>query len=70
MLDRAMATDKSKTLSVKLYTDVVESARIVAAYRNEQIADLLSGILRPVLDRMEQEAIQARHPGQRPRATK
>jgi hypothetical protein len=50
-----MADTKPKTLSTKLPIDVVESARIVAAYRNEQITDLLGGILRPVLANLEKE---------------
>jgi hypothetical protein len=50
-----MADTAPKTLSAKLPMDVVESARIVAAYRNEQIGDLLGGILRPILAKMEQE---------------
>jgi hypothetical protein len=55
-----MADAKPKTLSTKLHIDVVESARIVAAYRNEQITDLLSAILRPVLAKMEQEEMAKR----------
>jgi hypothetical protein len=50
-----MADTTPKTLSAKLPMDVVEAARIVAAYRNEQIGDLLGGILRPILAKMEQE---------------
>ena len=41
--------------SVKLTLDVVESARIVAAYRGETIADMLSDLLRPTLAKMERE---------------
>lgn len=41
--------------SVKLPADVVESARIVAAYRNQAIADLIAGIVRPILLKMERE---------------
>jgi hypothetical protein len=55
MLDEPMPDTKPKTLSTKLPIDVVESARIVAAYRNEQITDLLGNILRPVLLKLEQE---------------
>ena len=46
--------------SVKLDDDVIETARIVAAYRGEPMADVLGDILRPVLARMEQEAREAR----------
>jgi len=55
VMEEPMADAKPKTLSTKLPMDVVESARIVAAYRNEQITDLLGNILRPVLAKMEQE---------------
>lgn len=51
---------ESGTLSVKLHLDVIEAARIVAAYSNVTITDLLSDILRPILDEMEDEAIQRR----------
>lgn len=60
LLDSPMAEAKPKTLSTKLHMDVVESARIVAAYRNVQITDLLSDILRPVLVKMEQEEMAKR----------
>jgi hypothetical protein len=60
LLDPPMADEKPKTLSVKLNMDVVESARIVAAYRGETITDLLSDILRPILDRMEHEEVAKR----------
>jgi hypothetical protein len=51
---------KPKTLSVKLHMEVIESARIVAAYRGEQISDMLSEILKPILAKMEQEEIAKR----------
>lgn len=54
-LDEQMATEKPKTLSVKLRTEVVEAARIVSAYSGDQITDLLSNILEPILAKMEQE---------------
>lgn len=57
--DRPLAAKKradgTPPLSAKLPADVVESARIVAAFRNESMADLLGDILRPILARMEQE---------------
>ena len=56
----AMSTEKPRTLSVKLETDVVEAARIVTAFRDESMTELLSGILRPVLAKMEQEEIAKR----------
>lgn len=60
-----MATKKVKDgpappLSAKLPADVVESARIVAAFRNQSMADLIGEILRPVLKRMETEEIAKR----------
>jgi hypothetical protein len=55
-----MADDKVKTLSVKLRIEVIESARIVAAYRNESMTDMLSDILSPVLTKMEQEEVAKR----------
>lgn len=50
-----MAAKKATTQPVKLHLDVIESARIVAAYRGEPIQDLLSDILRPILAKMERE---------------
>ena len=67
LMGEQMATEKPKTLSVKLEMDVVESARIVAAYRGETITEMVSQILRPVLARMEQEEAAKR---QRPRGKK
>jgi hypothetical protein len=52
--------DTPPPLSVKLPADVVESARIVAAFRNEAIADMLGVILRPILAKMEREEIAKR----------
>jgi hypothetical protein len=60
LLDAPMPDEKSKTLSVKLHTDVIESARIVSAYRNESMTDLLSDLLRPILAKMEQEEMAKR----------
>jgi hypothetical protein len=51
---------KPKTLSVKLHMDVIESARIVAAMRNEQISDMLSDMLRPILAKIEREEMERR----------
>lgn len=41
--------------SVKLPGDVMESARIVAAYTGESLSELLGGLLRPVLAKRERE---------------
>jgi hypothetical protein len=46
---------KPPRASVKLYEEVMRTARIVAAYRGQDIIDMLSGILAPILDRMERE---------------
>lgn len=62
-----MADDKPKTLSVKLHIDVIESARIVAAYRNESMTDMLSEILRPVLTKMERDEVTRRTGGEKPK---
>jgi hypothetical protein len=56
----AMADEKPKTLSVKLHIDVIEAARIVSAYRNQSMTDMLSDILRPVLAEMEQREVAKR----------
>jgi hypothetical protein len=60
LLDPPMSDKKASTLSVKLHMDVIESARVVAAINNESMTDLLSGILRPVLTKMEEEAVRKR----------
>jgi hypothetical protein len=52
--------DKPKTLSVKLDLDVIESARIVATLRNVTMTQLLSGILRPELAKLEREELAKR----------
>jgi hypothetical protein len=55
-----MTAEKPKTLSVKLHMDVIESARIVTAYKNETMTDLLSDLLRPALARLEREEVAKR----------
>lgn len=50
-----MADERAKTQPIRLALDVIESARIVSAYRNEPMAEMLSNILRPILASMEQE---------------
>jgi hypothetical protein len=59
-LEALAMADKPKTLSVKLEMDVVESARIVAAFRNVPITELLSAILRPELVKMERDEMAKR----------
>ena len=51
---------KPKALSVKLDMDVIESARVVSALTGEQQQALLSRILRPILQKMEQEELNKR----------
>lgn len=55
-----MADKKPPTLSVKLHMDVIESARVVAALRGVTMTDLISGMLRDDLSRMEHEEIVKR----------
>jgi hypothetical protein len=64
-VEHSLATKKRKSpsvtpLSAKLPADVVESARIVAAFRNQSMADLLGDILRPILKKMEKDEITKR----------
>ena len=47
--------DRPAMESVKLPADVMESARIVAAYTGESMAEMLGDILRPVLAKRERE---------------
>jgi len=65
-LEPPMADEKPKTLSMKLHVDVIESARIVAAYRGEAMTDMLSDILRPILAKMEREEV-AKRTGEKPK---
>jgi hypothetical protein len=55
-----MTTEKPKTQSLKMPMDVIESARIVAAFRGVSMADLVGDILRPTLAKMEQEEMAKR----------
>jgi hypothetical protein len=48
-------TEKAGYASVKLPSDVMETARIVAAYKGVTIAEMLGDLLRPVLAKMERE---------------
>lgn len=56
--------DKPALESVKLPADVMESARIVAAYTGETIADMLGDMLRPLLAKREREEAAKRAKGQ------
>ena len=47
--------DKPLLESVKLPSDVMNSARIVAAYTGESIADMLGDMLRPLLTKREKD---------------
>jgi hypothetical protein len=58
LLDAVMA--KKNISPVKLPADVVESARIVSALNGETMADLIAGILRPVLADMERDLLAQR----------
>jgi len=68
LLEPPMSTEKPKTLSMKLHMDVIESARIVAAYRGEAMTDMLSDILRPILAEMEREETARRAKSRGPKA--
>jgi hypothetical protein len=46
--------------SVKLPGDVMDTARVVAALRNESIIDLLGTILRPALAKLERDEMAKR----------
>jgi hypothetical protein len=61
VLDPPMTDEKPKTLSVKLRIQAIETARIVAAYRNETLTDLISDIVEPILARMEKEEVAKRN---------
>jgi hypothetical protein len=63
LLECIMTTDKPKLMSVKIPMDVLESARIVSAYRGSTMTDLLGDILRPALARLEQEETAKRARG-------
>lgn len=55
-----MASDKQQTQSIKIEMDVVESARIVAAFRGISMTELVGSILRPALAKLEQEEMAKR----------
>src|SRR5262245_14084008 len=59
-LDPPMSDEKPKTMSVKMPIDVIESARIVSAFRGETMTELMADILRPALAKMEQEEMSRR----------
>jgi hypothetical protein len=56
----AMAKQKGETLSVRLRAETVEAAKIVSAYRRENMTDMLSDILQPILVKMEAEEVAKR----------
>jgi hypothetical protein len=55
--------DKPALESVKLPADVMESARIVAAYTGEPMSDMLGDMLRPILAKREKEEAAKRAKG-------
>jgi hypothetical protein len=55
-LDQTMADEKPKLMSVKLPVDVLESARIVAAFTGETMTELMANVLRPALAKMTRTA--------------
>lgn len=60
LLECPMAENKSKSQSVKLHMDVVETARIVSAYTGENMGDMLSDLLRPILVDLEKREVAKR----------
>ncbi|QEH33953.1 hypothetical protein OJF2_24860 [Aquisphaera giovannonii] len=60
-----MARPKSSRndVQVKIDANVAQTAKIVAAYRDTTVAELVSEILRPILEQMEQEEIARRAAG-------
>jgi hypothetical protein len=46
--------------SVKLSIDVIDSARIVAAYRGDTMSEMISNILRPLLGELLAEELAKR----------
>jgi hypothetical protein len=57
VVDIDMADDKTKTVSVKLATDVVRLARIVASYEGEHMTTMLSDMIRPLLAKRHADAM-------------
>ena len=60
LVEPSVAPKKSKEptpalLSIKLHADVVESARIVAAYRGQTMADVIGDLVRPLLKKLERD---------------
>lgn len=53
-------TDRPAMESVKLPADVMESARIVAAYTGDPVSEMLGNILRPILAKREREEASKR----------
>ncbi len=51
------------TQPIRLRAEVVEAARIVSAYRGENMTDMLSDILRPILAKMEAQEVAKRAKG-------
>lgn len=52
--------DQSATTSVRISTDVVEMARLVAVLRHENMGEMISGMLRPILVEAEKKEISKR----------
>ncbi len=58
-----MTKQKGGTLSVRIRADTVEAARIVSAYRGENMIDMISDILQPILAKMEAQEVARRAKG-------
>lgn len=55
---RPVAKKKPASSQVRLASDVAELASIVAAYEGSQVVDLISEILRPVLQRRHAKHVE------------
>lgn len=53
-------TNQAATISVRLAADIVEMARIVAVLRHENLGEMISGLLRPILVEAEKQEIAKR----------
>lgn len=51
---------QTATTSVRLATDIVEMARLVAVLRHENLGEMVSGMLRPILVEAEKQEIAKR----------
>jgi hypothetical protein len=66
-LDSPMEDEKQKMISVKMPADVLESARILAAFRGVTMTDVMAEVLRPILaETVQQEMTKRLKPAAKP----